>query len=205
MKVIGVGVGRTGTFSLRLAIAQLGFGPCYHMENVAQEMALRVPQWNAAVAGKPDWSAIYDGFESAVDWPTACFYRELLGAYPDAKFVLTERDPGNWADSIGSTILKLMAGRDEAPAEVQPWLDMGIAVLKRNGVHSDLDRDELIAAFNAHNAAVKETIPANQLLVYAVRQGWEPLCNFLGQPVPSEEFPRTNNREEFWDLIQRNT
>lgn len=204
MQVIGAGVGRTGTYSLKLAINQLGFGPCHHMEEVLHNMPVQVPLWSAAAAGKPDWMRIYDGYESAVDWPTACFFRELLREFPSARFVLTHRDPGKWADSFGATIYKLLAGRDQAPEEMRDWLDMASDVIVKTGFPPGLDREGLIQAFIAHNDAVKETIPANQLLVYEVKDGWEPLCTFLDVPVPTEEFPRTNHREEFWDRVNGN-
>ncbi|HOB63478.1 MAG TPA: sulfotransferase, partial [Candidatus Competibacteraceae bacterium] len=117
MHVIGAGVGRTGTYSLKLALNQLGLGPCHHMEEVLHNMAVQVPLWTAALEGRPDWQAIYHGYSSTVDWPTACFFRELHAAYPTAKFVLTHRSPESWADSFGETIYKLMAGRDQAPPE----------------------------------------------------------------------------------------
>lgn len=201
MQVIGVGVGRTGTYSLKLAINQLGFGPCHHMEEVLHNMPVQVPLWSAAAAGEPDWMRIYDGYESAVDWPTACFFRELVREFPSAKFVLTQRDPGKWADSFGATIYRLLAGRDQAPDEMRAWLDMASNVIAKTGFPAGLDREELTQAFIAHNDAVKETIPVNQLLVFEVKDGWEPLCTFLDVPVPAEEFPRTNHREEFWDRV----
>ena len=201
LKVIGAGVGRTGTYSLKLAINKLELGPCHHMEEVLHDMPMHVPLWLAAVAGEPDWSQIYDGYESAVDWPTACFFRELLREFPSAKFVLTQRDPERWADSFGATIYKLLAGRDQAPQEMRAWLDMANDVIAKTGFPAGLDRDGLIKAFIAHNDAVKETIPASQLLVFEVKQGWEPLCTFLDAPIPAEEFPRTNHREEFWDRV----
>lgn len=201
LKVIGAGVGRTGTYSLKLAINELGFGPCHHMEEVLHNMPVHVPLWSAAAAGEPDWSRIYEGYESAVDWPTACFFRELVREYPSAKFVLTHRDPERWADSFGATIYKLLAGRDQAPPEMRAWLDMANAVIAKTGFPPNLDRDGLIEAFIAHNEAVKKAVPASQLLVFEVKQGWEPLCTFLDAPVPSEEFPRTNDRGEFWDRV----
>jgi len=201
LRVIGAGVGRTGTYSLKLAINKLGLGPCHHMEEVLHNMPVHVPLWRAAVAGEPDWSQIYDGYESAVDWPTACFFRELVGEFPSAKFVLTQRDPERWADSFGGTIYKLLAGRDQAPQEMRAWLDMASDVIAKTGFLPGFDRDGLIKAFIAHNDAVKETIPASQLLIFEVRQGWEPLCTFLDAPIPAEEFPRTNHREEFWDRV----
>ena len=201
LKVIGAGVGRTGTYSLKLAINELELGPCHHMEEVLHNMPVHVPLWSAAAAGEPDWSRIYDGYESAVDWPTACFFRELVSEYPSAKFILTERDPQRWADSFDATIYKLLAGRDEAPPEMRAWLNMAGDVIAKTGFPPGLDRDALVEAFITHTNAVKETIPASQLLVFEVRQGWEPLCNFLGAPIPATEFPRTNHREEFWDRV----
>ena len=201
MQVIGAGVGRTGTYSLKLAINQLGFGPCHHMDEVLHDMPVHVPLWSAAAAGEPDWMRIYGGYKSAVDWPTACFFRELVREFPSAKFVLTQRDPERWADSFSATIYKLLAGRGQAPDEMRAWLEMASDVIARTGFPAGLDRDELTQAFIAHNDAVKKTIPANQLLVFEVKDGWEPLCTFLDVPVPAGEFPRTNHREEFWDRV----
>ncbi|MGB5621996.1 MAG: sulfotransferase family protein [Gammaproteobacteria bacterium] len=201
IKVFGAGVGRTGTYSLKLAINQLGLGPCHHMEAVLHNMSVQVPMWSAAVDGRPDWQAIYDGFESAVDWPTAGFFRELIEVYPSARFVLTLRDPERWADSFGATIYKLIAERDQGPPEMQAWLEMAAGVISKTGFPEGLDRDALVRGFEAHNEAVKATIPASQLLVYQVKQGWGPLCEFLDTPVPDEEFPRTNDRAEFWDRV----
>lgn len=201
IKIIGAGVGRTGTYSLKLAINQLGFGPCHHMEEVLKNGGTQVPLWSETVNGNANWSSNYDGFNSAVDWPTAGFFRELIKEYPTAKFILTERSPENWADSFGSTIYKLVEGKDKAPEKMHNWLNMVIEVLTKSGFPLGLDRDGLMNGFIAHNKAVRETIPEEQLLVYQVKDGWEPLCKFLDVPVPNDPFPRTNNREEFWELV----
>ncbi len=201
MQIIGTGVGRTGTYSLRIAINQLGLGPCFHMEDVIHNMPVLVPLWNDALSGNADWDAIYDGFASAVDWPTAGFFRELAAAYPSAKFILTLRSPESWADSFGSTIYTLLAGRDQAPPEMRDWLEMSVAVISRTGFPGGLDRDALIAGFVAHNDAVRAAIPAQQLLEFEVKDGWGPLCDFLGVAAPDEPFPRSNDREEFWELV----
>ena len=201
LKVIGAGVGRTGTYSLKLAINRLGFGPCHHMEAVLQNMPVQVPLWSRAIKGDADWVAVYEGYDSAVDWPTAKFFRELSAAYPSAKFVLTDRDPDNWARSFSQTIYTLIAKRDEAPEHMRAWIDMGTEVIAKTGFVAGLDEAGLAAAFIAHNDAVKAAIPADRLLVYQVKQGWEPLCAFLNAPAPDEDFPRTNDRSEFWDLV----
>ena len=205
MQVIGSGVGRTGTYSLRLAINQLGFGPCFHMEDVGQNIPLQVPLWNAALKGEADWQSIYDGFSSAVDWPTAGFFRELIAVYPAARFVLTVRSPESWADSFSHTIYRLLAGRDLVPPDLRDWLQMTVDVIAKTGFPLGLDRDALAEAFVAHNEAVKAAIPSDQLLVFEVRHGWRPLCEVLEVPVPDEAFPRTNDRAEFWDLVKKLT
>lgn len=201
LKVIGAGVGRTGTYSLRLALNQLGLGPCHHMEEVLHNQAKQVPLWMAAVQGRPDFEAIYEEYGSAVDWPTAGFFRELLAAFPSAKFILTTRTPESWASSFSETIYKFIAIRNQYPPELQPWLDMAVGVITKSGFPVGLDLAGLMTGFVAHNEAVKSAIPASQLLVYQVKDGWGPLCDFLGVPAPSGPFPRTNDRSEFWDIV----
>jgi hypothetical protein len=201
MQVIGVGVGRTGTYSLKLAINELGFGPCHHMEEVLHNMSVQVPLWADVVAGNPDWAKVYAGYSSAVDWPTACFFRELAAEFPSAKFVLTHRSPERWANSFGATIYELLAGKDQAPPEMHDWLEMASNVISKSGFSPGLDREGLANAFIAHNEAVKAAIPADQLLEFEVKDGWEPLCSFLEVPVPNGDFPRTNDRGEFWDRV----
>ena len=204
MQIIGAGVGRTGTQSLKVAINRLGLGPCHHMDQVLFDMQRHVPLWAAAASGRPDWAAIYDGYVSAVDWPTARFFRELNREYPDARFILTRRSPESWANSFAATIYKLVEGIDEAPAEKRAWLEMTTEIVAQTGFPLGLERDELMRRFEAHCEAVEAEIPAERLLVFEVREGWAPLCAFLGKPVPDEPFPRTNHREEFWDTVTGN-
>jgi hypothetical protein len=201
LEVIGAGLGRTGTLSLKLALQQLGLGPCHHMDYVIEHLPDQVPLWASAVKGKADWPTIFSGFKSAVDWPTASFYRELHMAYPQAKFVLTLRSPESWLASFSETIRKLLAARDKLPPPMQDWIAMGDAVLAKAGVTSDLDDAGLLRAFEAHTAAVKASIPAQQLLLFHVKSGWQPLCEFLGLPAPAGDFPRTNDQKEFWSNI----
>lgn len=202
ISVIGAGVGRTGTNSLRLALNRLGLGPCHHMDEVIHNMTVQVPLWAAAAKGNPDWTAIFKGYGSAVDWPTASFYRELHKQYPTAKFVLTQRSTESWYASFSETIYKLLGMKDELPTHMQDWLTMSLAVLAKAGVTNGMDEAGLKAAFNTHNEAVKAAIPAKQLLVYEVSQGWEPLCAFLGKSVLSEAFPRSNDRTAFWENLK---
>jgi len=204
LQVIGAGVGRTGTNSLRLALNQLGRGPCYHMYELALNPPVNVPLWAAAVDGHADWERIFTGYESAVDWPTAGFFQELSAAYPSAKFVLTIRSPESWAESFSETIYKVLAMGDQVPEVMKPWFDMVIAVVRKTGFPFGLDLPGLAKAFVAHSEAVKAAVPAERLLIYQVKDGWGPLCAFLDVPTPTDPFPRTNDRSEFWDAIAAN-
>lgn len=202
LTVIGAGVGRTGTYSLKLALEQLGAGPCHHMEEVLKDPPTQVPLWMSAAQGKPDWAKNYKGFTAAVDWPTASFWQELASHYPEAKFVLTLRSTASWVQSFSETIQKLIAGKDHAPPHMLPFIDMGIAVLGKAGFNATQDHEALAKAFEAHTNAIKASLPKNRLLVYEVKDGWAPLCNFLDKPVPADPFPKTNNREDFWERIK---
>ena len=203
MKIIGAGLGRTGTFSLKMAIDSLGFGPTHHMEEVFRDLPKHVPLWAAAAAGVPDWPTIYAGFHSATDWPTAGFVPELVAAYPQAKFILTLRGSEIWTDSYLETISLVLSGESEMPPEFGDWLMMARQVLARGGFLPGLSRDALIAGFEAHSVAVRARVLTGQLLEFNVGEGWGPLCRFLGVPVPEEPFPRTNDRIAFWDEKHR--
>lgn len=197
LKVIGAGFGRTGTMSLKLALEQLGFGPCYHMVEVFHANAFR--DWTDAWRGEPtDWDRVFRGFVSAVDFPVCSFYRELAAHYPQAKVILTERDPQSWYDSARSTIFN--PETHARIAEIPDAAEM-MECLFRVGVGVPVDdREALIGVYNRHNDEVKRTIPRDRLLVYSVSQGWGPLCRFLGVPVPSAAFPKLNTREDFGKL-----
>ncbi|MBK1877095.1 sulfotransferase family protein [Pelagicoccus mobilis] len=201
-KVFGTGVGRTGTYSLKLALETLGLGPCYHMEEVAKDMPKNLPLWNAALAGSPDWSSLFDGYHSAVDWPVAGFSKELYSAFPDAKFILTVRSPESWAASFGETINQLISGKENAPPPMWEWLDMGRAVIEKTGFSLGSLPEKFAEDFASHTDRVKATIPASQLLEFEVSKGWGPLCDFLEIEAPDTPFPRSNNREEFWELVK---
>lgn len=201
LQVIGAGVGRTGTNSLRIALNTLGLGPCYHMVELISNAPVNVPLWLAALDGRPDWPAIFEGYNSAVDWPVAAFYRELAAAYPQAKFVLTLREPSNWAESFSETIYKLQAGGEHAPPDMKPWFDMANGVVAKSGFPFGMNATQLARAFEANTEAVKAALPAERLLTFNVKDGWGPLCAFLGVPEPDEAFPNTNSRGEFWERV----
>ena len=149
LSVISAGFGRTGTMSLKLALEQLGFGPCHHMIEVIENGEAQVPLWNAALAGTPDFGAIYDGYNSAVDWPTAAFWQETAEAYPDAKIILSTRSAESWYSSISETILATVWAPDAWPPQATEWFKMVTKVLERS-FGGAKDKDSLIAAFNAN-------------------------------------------------------
>jgi hypothetical protein len=201
LKVIGAGLGRTGTFTLKTALEMLGFGPCHHMVEVLANPQ-QVPFWNRAADGEAvDWEEVFANYDAMVDWPGCHFYAELAARYPDAKVILSKRDPERWYESMSETILKSMGMMgfeegQEVPAD-HP-MRFGGVIISQNTFNFDYSKASVIAAFERHVANVRKTIPAARLLEFEAADGWEPLCAFLGVPVPGEPFPRTNSREEFW-------
>ncbi len=193
LSVIGAGFSRTGTFSLKLALERLGFGPCCHMSEVFSRPDLW-PLWEAAYAGAPDWDALFEGFASTVDVPSNQFYAELAARYPDAKVILTVRDPQSWWRSMRATLLSDPVRRHVGDSPVA-------TLIRRMGLHGSdpraQDPDHMLAWYDRHNASVIATIPAERLLVYRIEEGWEPLCRFLGVPTPDAGFPHVNSTEAF--------
>ena len=200
LQVIGAGFGRTGTTSLKKALEILGLGPCYHMQTAMTR--LRHPYfWLRAHAREPvDWRQFFRGHRAAIDWPACEFYRELMAAYPAAKVVLTVRDADGWYDSVAGTL--------RAIGSCFPWwfppaiARMQDAIIWDGRFKGRFDeRDTAIAAFHAHVEEVQRCVPAERLLVFDVAQGWEPLCAFLDRPVPSQPFPRLNDRARFQRIM----
>lgn len=199
LDLIGAGFGRTGTMSLKLGLEQLGLAPCYHMMEVFQNPD-HVPTWDAAAHGAPtDWRSVLGGYRAAVDWPVCHFWRELAEAFPQAKFLLTERDPQGWYKSISQTIFVAIArGKSQLDDPVRgPMARMVRHLILEKTFAGDLGKENAIAVYKAHNEAVKRALPPERLLVYDVSQGWEPLCRHLGVAVPAGPFPRTNSTDEF--------
>jgi hypothetical protein len=193
LKVIGAGLGRTGTLSLKLALEHLGFGPCYHMLEVMSAPETRLPQWIQVVRGNPDWDAIFDGFQSSVDYPTCTYWREQAKQFPDAKVVLSTRDPESWFNSVHSTILspESVAGLKEGP--LAEFMEGAIFRSFGDGIN---DRDFMVNYFRNWEASVIAALPPERLLVHRSADGWEPLCAFLGVPIPDQPYPRVNSTED---------
>jgi hypothetical protein len=192
LEVIGAGLGRTGTLSLKIALEILGLRPCYHMVEVwANPPAMG--DWLEAANGRPNWDKIFTGFKASVDYPGCHFWRELTAAYPKAKVILTIRDPGDWFDSTQATIFSPQLRGRVGASPAAEFLDK--TVWGEFGDRID-DRAHMIAAFERHSAEVKRAIPRDRLLVLDIKQGWKPLCDFLGVPVPTKPFPKLNSRDE---------
>jgi hypothetical protein len=215
LEVIGAGFGRTGTMSLKVALETLGFGPCYHMTEVFTHPE-HVELWRAAAQGKPlAWEQIFDGYRATVDWPGCAFWAELLQSYPDAKVILTVRDPNEWYESAYNTIYRISGAASSpvfylasllvpAAKRMKHAQRMIIEVVWQRDLDGRFeDRRYAIETFERHNEEVKQHVPAENLLVYEVREGWGPLCEFLGVEMPDEPFPHLNDSEVFKGRIRR--
>lgn len=193
LKVIGAGLGRTGTLSLKLALEHLGFGPCYHMIEIMSAGQVRFPQWLQVVRGAPDWEAIFEGFASTVDYPTCTYWKELAEHYPEAKVILSTRDAEGWFDSVQRTIFS-PANLARTGEGVMGEFFRG-AVTGAFGDRID-DRDFMVDYFRRWEEDVIASLPPERLLVHRLGEGWEPICAFLGVPVPDEPYPRVNTTED---------
>jgi hypothetical protein len=209
VKVIGAGFGRTGTTSLKAALERLGFDPCYHMTEVFAHPA-HADFWVAAWHGEPvDWEGVLGDYEATVDWPACTFYEELMRQHPDAKVLLSVRDPKRWYESTRSTIYELTRLIESSTISrvlfgLVSLLVFGGFTGRRSSLANDLiwegtfdgkfeDEAYAIEVFERHNEEVKRRVPPERLLVYEAKEGWGPLCEFLGVPVPDEPFPRLND------------
>lgn len=209
IEVIGAGLGRTGTLSLKAALEELGFSKCYHMVEVLARMDdARV--WDAAARGEAvDWDRLFAGYRAVVDWPGCSFYRELMRQYPGAKVILTVRDAERWYDSARQTIYAVRHAFPWWAGRILPRMGGFLRMTERviwEGVFRGRfeDRAAAIEAYDRHNEQVRRDVLADRLLVYEVSQGWEPLCAFLGVPVPEgKPFPRLNDAAEFRQNIER--
>jgi hypothetical protein len=193
LEVIGAGLGRNATFTLKFALEHLGFGPCYHMVEVFAGARRNVPLWLSVVDGQPDWDTIFDGYRSVTDHPACNYWQELAGHYPKAKVVLTMRDPDSWFDSVSETIYapRMLASLAGSPIK---RMFMG-TFLKPYGDRIG-DRAWMTEWYRQRNQHVIDSLPPERLLVFHPKEGWGPLCEFLQVPIPSEPFPRVNSRDE---------
>jgi hypothetical protein len=188
--------------SVKAALERLGFGPCYHGLEALRRSA-DGEHWLAAFEadGRFDWSVIFDGYRAALDWPTVYFWEQLATAYPDAKILLTDRDPERWWDShvsmfqLGFEVEREFTDEERQWAEESGFARMQTALATIVPATFDgrvFDKAHCLRVLEQHHERVRRTVPPQRLLVYRVQEGWEPLCRFLGVDVPDEPFPRVN-------------
>jgi hypothetical protein len=200
LDIVGVGFGRTGTLSLKHALEQIGWGPCYHMLEVAENPG-HAQLWHAAADGPADWTALFANYRSTVDWPGARFWREIARHFPEAKVLLTVRDSERWYESVKNTIFVAMSRGmpDEAPEALRRQGEMARRLIIEDTFGAQFeDREHAIGVYERHNQEVRDAFAdSDRFLEFEAAQGWEPLCAFLDEPVPEEPFPRVNDTNAF--------
>jgi Sulfotransferase domain len=188
MKVIGAGLGGTGTLQAKAALEALGFGPCYQVAEVAEHPE-QAQLWQLIAQGESvDWEALFGSYESCVDFPACVFYGDLMEVYPSAKVLLTVRDPEQSYDRVGKTIFKLSTASD---SPLPRALREAFAAIVWNGLFGGRfeDREHAIDVFRRWVDQVSTRVDADRLLVFDVAEGWEPLAGFLGVGAPDLPFP----------------
>ena len=195
LKAVGAGLGRTGSHSLKIALETLLGGSCYHMVELFPRPE-HVPLWHGAILGSPpEWAPMLDGFSAAVDWPAAAVWKELHEAFPESVVVLSVRSSADaWWRSFSQTILPVMQ-RGPTP-ETAEWYAMASDMLERL-TPDYADREACIAAYEAHNEAVRRGVAPGSLIEWTPSDGWGPLCAGLALPEPDMPFPHVNTTDEF--------
>lgn len=210
LKIIGSGMGRTGTHSLKEALEQLGFRKCYHMIELFQNPKGLPYFVDAENEKKPDWDSLFTGYLSAIDYPVARYYKQLIVRYPDAKVIHTVRDPESWYQSCmetifwasqpdASRILKMMVRLPFSKTLRQrlPILKYNGMLIKKEFGDDVKNKAHVIQKFNERTEEVLATVPKERLLVFKAQDGWEPLCKFLNVAVPNTPYPKSNTKAEF--------
>jgi hypothetical protein len=204
LRVVGVGIGRTGTNSLKLALEQLLDAPCHHMLEVLGNPE-QIPLWTAAAEGRPDWPTTFDGFAATVDWPGAAFWRQLVVEYPDALVLLSKRESADaWWQSAHRTIFEAFTGDAPLPPPIAPWFETVRGLLAEHGI-DPADEATSKAGYEQHLVNVRAEVPAERLLEWTPGDGWAPLCAALDLPVPDEPFPHVNTTDEFRARFEERT
>ena len=199
LSLIGAGFGRTGTNSLKLALEVLGFAPCYHMNEVFDHPDHAILWKDKVLGGALDWESILSNYHAAVDWPVCSYWQELSDYYPDAKVLLSVRDPEKWFASMSNTIFPELS---QPPPTKNEYLKVRHAmaktlILEQTFEGRTSDKSHVIDVYLRHNKMVQDNIAKERLLVYEVSQGWQPLCEFLDTKIPEEPFPRINTKNKF--------
>lgn len=198
LQVVGAGLCRTGTHSVKLALERLLAGRCSHMWEVIHSPDAIAGLQEFAEGRPPDWDAVFDGFVAATDIVSSMPWRELHARWPDSVVLLSSHvTPERWWDSMAPTIVAGLRDADRAEPRGEHAGRMAADLLHRHFHHDLDDRDGMIDAYVRHNDAVRAEVPAGQLIDWTVGDGWEPICAGLGVPVPDEPFPHVNSTEDF--------
>ena len=216
VKVIGAGWGRTGTSSFKKALEILGFGPCYHMTEVFKQKDQS--HW-LEFSGNPSKRKLLhsilgeNGYISTCDFPSSPYWKEQLALYPDAKVILTARDPEKWYQSCINTIFLMCYNYPMSSLGIKlcywfrimpgSFRDMLHAIIDKRSFHEDWNKENVIQCYNEYCQDVIKTCPPEKLLVFEVSEGWEPLCKFLEVPVPKEPFPHVNDTQQFQSHVRK--
>lgn len=202
LKVIGAGIGRTGTLSLKAALERLLGAPCHHMVEFFKRPE-DVRPWAQALEGRAvDWNGVLANYHAAVDWTAAAFFPELFEASPDAIVILSVRDTDEWWRSYRSTVVEELQSErapvtDPYAAALLPVKEFTIRMLETRFTPRWVDEAAAKQAFEQHNRAVRAAVPPDQLIEWRPADGWPPVCAALGLPTPDEPFPRANTTADF--------
>ena len=209
MKVVGVGFGRTGTMSLKYALEQLGAGPCFHMIDLltGERQERDLASWaRVAGGGRPDWDAVFDGWESTVDWPACSYWHELVDAFPDSPVLLNVRDFDGWYRSCSNTIfaVRQAALAGELPEETERpapppvlWEIVDKVIWEGDFQGRFQDRDWMEQMYADRIETIRREVPSDRLTVWEIGDGWQPLADMLGVEAPDEPFPRLHDTDDF--------
>jgi hypothetical protein len=197
LRIVGAGLGRTGTHSLKLALERLLGAPCYHMAEVFKRPD-HIPAWHAAARGQPvDWRKLFDGYAAAVDWPASAFWPQIAETFPNAIILLSSRSADSWWKSASRTIFEHFARGAGGPEPLPGWRAMMTELFANTFTPSYAEEAAAKAAFDLHNVDVRTRAPAARLVDWRAQDGWGPLCAALKIPIPDEPFPVSNTTEQF--------
>ncbi|GAA49897.1 hypothetical protein CSKR_100908 [Clonorchis sinensis] len=206
-KVFVVGVDKTGTSFVKTLLQTLCLQPCLHSSDLSASRTGILSEW-VALADESDKLArqkklgkLLENYRFAAGFPVVAYLDDLLEMYPSAKFILTVREAEPWLATIRSTSLPRAYKNSDRRLVDSTLYVVGFKRLEQLnrrmfkrlfGPNVDLqDDNQVIQAYIRWNDYVRSVVPENQLLVYRVKDRWEPLCQFLGVPVPDKPFPNT--------------
>ena len=195
LQVIGAGLPRTGTTSLKAALEHLLGEPCYHMFELINAREAGMLWWQALLGDNDALASALDGYGAAIDWPASLFWRELRELHPQALVVLSHRaDAATWWASVDKTVWAMM----RRPDTDQAFGAFNVKMRERAELGSDWDVPEAaMARYDALYDDVVSAVPADQLIIWQASDGWHPLCAALDVDVPDIDFPYLNTTADF--------